>query len=115
MAAVGARVEIWRAGRSRDMAGAAGSAGRGAGGGGVSGGGLVAGNLRLAKTAVSGRCRQISAAGGALRVCGRFSGPAGGDPAMRVAERGDQRRRVERVAKDSREHSTDARVDPEDA
>ncbi len=44
--------------------------------------------------AVPGRRRQVSIAGGALRVAGRFSGFASGNTAMRAAEWRDQRRRV---------------------
>jgi len=46
---------------------------------------------------------------------GRFSGFADGDPAMCSAQRGDQRRRVQHLAEDSREHPADARLDSKDA
>ncbi len=115
MAAVGARAGIWRAGGSGRMAGTAGSAGNCAGAGGISGRGVATGNLGLVEAAIPGRRGQIPAAGGALRVAGRFSGFAGRDPAMCSAQRGDQRRRLQHLAEDSREHPADARLDSEDA
>ena len=49
--------------------------------------------------------------------CGgwRFSRGAGGDPAMHIAERRNQRRCFADVAADSREHGADAGIDSENA